>query len=107
LADRLEDVFHGYGFLLLSAPIAQKSSMARPRRSGLRSLLRCSVCKHSQGPKNCQGCASGMRKGHDLAEAILTFFPARLRPVRVAKERDRDGLRLEKYRPGFTHARRR
>ena len=52
LADRLEDVFHGYGFLVLSVAIALKSSMARPRRSGLRSLLRCSVCRHSQGAKN-------------------------------------------------------
>ncbi len=68
LADRLEDVLHAYGFLVLSAAIAPKSSMARPRRSGFRSLLRCSVCRHSQGPKNCQGCTSGMRKGYGWAK---------------------------------------
>ena len=67
LADRLKDVFHGCGFLVLSAAIALNSSMARPRRSGLRYLLRCSVCRHSRGPKNCQGCATGMRKGYGWA----------------------------------------
>ena len=35
LADRLEDVFHGPGFLGLRAALALKSGMARPRRSGL------------------------------------------------------------------------
>ncbi len=53
LADRMEDVSHGYGSLVLSAAIALKSNLARPRRSGLRYRLRCKACRHSQGPKNC------------------------------------------------------
>ncbi len=35
LADRLKDVFHGHGFLVLRAARALKSGMARPRRSGV------------------------------------------------------------------------
>ncbi len=59
LADYLEDDFHGHGFLVLSAAPALKSGMARPRRSGLQCLLRCSIRRRFQGPNDRQGCVSG------------------------------------------------
>jgi len=53
LADRLEEVCHGYCFLVPGAAIALKSGVARPCRTGLRCLLRCSIGRRPERPKYC------------------------------------------------------
>ena len=67
LADRLKDVFHGHGFLVLGAARGLKKRYRAASSKRLeRYLLRCRICRHSPGPNACQGRTTGMRKGHDL-----------------------------------------